>query len=42
MKLAQAHGVLTNTDHATLHKDLKLSKKSASWLPKLMDKEKEE
>ncbi len=38
-KLAQAHGISTKTVHATLHKDLKLSKESAKWVPKLVDEE---
>jgi hypothetical protein len=38
-KLAQAHDWSTKIVHAILHKDLKLSKKSGRWLPKLADKE---
>jgi hypothetical protein len=34
-KLARTHGVSTKTIHATLHKDLNLSKKSARRVPKL-------
>jgi hypothetical protein len=36
MKLAQAHDMLTKMVHATLHKDLQLSKKSARWLIKMI------
>ncbi len=38
-KLAQAQRMSTKTVHATLHKDLKLSKKFARRLPKLTDTE---
>jgi hypothetical protein len=37
--LAQAHGVLAQRVHTTLHKDLQLSKKSARWMIKLLDEE---
>jgi hypothetical protein len=37
-KLAQAHGLSTKMVYTILHKDLKLSKKSARWVTKLMDK----
>ncbi len=36
-KLAQARGLLTKMVHATLHKDLKLAKKLARWVPRLLD-----
>jgi hypothetical protein len=35
-KLAQAFEVPTKIIHATLHKDLPLSKKSARWVTKLL------
>jgi hypothetical protein len=35
-KLAQAHGMMTKMVHATLQKDLKLSKKLARWMTKLL------
>ncbi len=35
-RLALAHGVSKNTIHNTLHQDLKLSKKLARWVPKLL------
>jgi hypothetical protein len=35
----QVHGLSIKMVHATLHNDLKLCKKSAKWLSKLMDKE---
>jgi hypothetical protein len=38
-KLTQAHGVMTQMVHATLHKDLQLSKKLARWMTILVDKE---
>ncbi len=36
-KLARAHGVSNKTNHATLQKDLNLSKKLATWVPKLLN-----
>jgi hypothetical protein len=38
-KLVEAHGVSTRTIQATLHEDLHLSKKSARWVPKLLNQE---
>jgi hypothetical protein len=38
-KLAETHGVSTKTIHTTLHEDLHLSKKSARWVPKLLNQE---
>ncbi len=38
-KLAQALGRSAKIIQATLHKDLKLSKRSARWVPKLPDEE---
>jgi hypothetical protein len=38
-ELAQAYSVSTKTVHATLHKDLQLSKKSARWVTKLLYEE---
>ncbi len=37
-KFAQTHDVLTKTIHATLRKDLLLSKKLARWVTKLPNK----
>jgi hypothetical protein len=37
-KIAQAHDMLIKTVHAIHPKHLKLSKKSARWLPNLTDK----
>jgi hypothetical protein len=39
MKLAQAHSVLAKMVHATLHKELQLSKKSARWVTKMLCEE---
>jgi hypothetical protein len=36
-KFAQANDVLAKMDHTTLHKDLKLFKRFARWLPNLPD-----
>jgi hypothetical protein len=38
-KLAQVLGVTIKMVHNTLHKDLRLSKKSARWVSKLLYKE---
>ncbi len=38
-KHVQVHGLSVKMVHATLHNDLKLCKKLARWLSKLMDKE---
>jgi hypothetical protein len=40
MKLAQAHDVSAKMIHATFHKDLQLSKKSAKWVTKILYYEK--
>jgi len=37
--LASAHGVSIDTIHKILHEDLGLSKKSARWVPKLLNQE---
>ncbi len=36
LKLTQAHDMLTKTVHATLYKDLQLSKQSARWVTKML------
>jgi hypothetical protein len=36
---AQAHYVLAENVHATLHKDMQFSKKAAKWVTKLLDEE---
>jgi hypothetical protein len=38
-KPAQPHGVSTKKIYATLHENLSLSKKSASWVPNLLNEE---
>ncbi len=38
-KLAHALGVSTKAIHTTLHEDLNLSKKSARWVSRLLNKE---
>jgi hypothetical protein len=35
--LATAHGMSISTIHAVLHEDLGLEKKSARWVPKLLN-----
>jgi hypothetical protein len=42
MKLAQAHDRSAPTVHATLYKDLQLSKKSARWVTKTLYKKMKE
>jgi hypothetical protein len=36
LKFTQVHDMLTKTVHATLYKDLQLSKKSARWVTKML------
>jgi hypothetical protein len=38
-KLSKAHDMSTKTVHSTIHKDFKLSKKSARWVLNLLEEE---